>query len=405
MSASTCPASVPALRPPTPRRRRWARWADLVAGVITELGLEQPTVVAASMGGYLTFELLRRHLDLLGPLVLVATRAKSDDVDTWEKRTGQQEALAGGEDLATLAKGMVEGLLSQASLERPELVEYVLALMQHNLPEGWIAALEAMKNRPDAMSALRGMPRPTLVVAGELDRVTPLAESTLISRLVDDGELVLIKDSSHLPEPREPDGVQRGAADVPRPGRRRCGRDEAAEAERRRTTPSRRGEPSPRLRQRRAAAVAAEQRGGARVVVAVGTRRRSPPAIVVGQRLAQLDAPLVEAVDAPQEALRRHLVLVERDELARARRGELRGEDRRGRACCPGTCGGAPAAGSTPDAATSSAVRPNASASAWASRLAVSRSWWSVPASRSSVGRAKPMRSHGTSVVPWWSSW
>ena len=190
--------------PVDPKSASMDKWAGLVAGVITELGLEQPTVVAASMGGYLTFSLIRQHLDLLGPLVLVATRPKSDDVDTWEKRTAQQEALAGGEDLATLAKGMVEGLLSQASLDRPELVDYVLALMQHNLPEGWIAALEAMKNRPDAMSALRGMPRPTLVVAGELDRVTPLSESTLISRLVADGELVIIADSSHLPSLENP---------------------------------------------------------------------------------------------------------------------------------------------------------------------------------------------------------
>src|SRR5690606_36457468 len=185
--------------PTDPKATTMDHCADLVAGVLEELGLEQPPIVASSSGGYLVLALVWRHLDVLGPLVLVATRPKSDDVDTWEKRTSQQQALEGGEDLATLAKGMVDNLLSQASLERPELVDYVLALMQHNLPEGWIAALEAMKNRPDAMGALRGMPRKTLVVAGELDRITPLAESTLITRLVADGELVVIKDSSHLP--------------------------------------------------------------------------------------------------------------------------------------------------------------------------------------------------------------
>jgi pimeloyl-ACP methyl ester carboxylesterase len=190
--------------PANPKAASMDAWADLVVGVFDELGLDQPTVVAASMGGYLAFAMVRRHLDKVGPLVLVATRPKSDDVDTWEKRTGQQQALEGGEDLATLAKGMVENLLSQGSLERPELVEYVLALMQHNLPEGWIAALEAMKNRPDAMGALRGMPRKTLVVAGELDRITPLAESTLITRLVADGRLTVVKDSSHLPNLENP---------------------------------------------------------------------------------------------------------------------------------------------------------------------------------------------------------
>lgn len=190
--------------PAEPKAARMDDWADLVAGVMSELGLERPVVVAASMGGYLTFELLRRHPDLLGPLVLVATRPKSDDVDTWERRTDQQKALTEGEDLTTLAKGMVDGLLSQSSLDRPELVEYVQALMTHSLPEGWIAALEVMKNRPDAMSALRGLEQPTLVVAGELDRVTPLAESNLISSLVANGRLVTIKDSSHLPSIENP---------------------------------------------------------------------------------------------------------------------------------------------------------------------------------------------------------
>ena len=42
-------------------------WADLVAGVFDELGLDQPVVVAASMGGYLTFELIRpKEVHLVG---------------------------------------------------------------------------------------------------------------------------------------------------------------------------------------------------------------------------------------------------------------------------------------------------------------------------------------------------
>lgn len=220
--------------PADPRATTMEAWADLVAGVIAELGLEQPPVVAASMGGYLVFAMLRTHLDVLGPLVLVATRPKSDDVDTWEKRTKQQDALEGGEDLATLAKGMVDGLLSQGSLDRPELVEYVLALMQHSLPEGWIAALEAMKRRPDAMGALKGVPRRTLVVAGELDRVTPLAESTLITRLVADGSLAVVSGSSHLPNLENPldfNEVLRGflAAPVAEPAADAGGEADAAE--------------------------------------------------------------------------------------------------------------------------------------------------------------------------------
>lgn len=49
-----------------------------------------------------------------------------------------------------------------------------------------------------------------------------------------------------------------------------------------------------------------------------------------------------------------------------------------------------------------SAVLPNASASVWAKRFAISLSWWSP------IGLCvlqKPMKSHGMRCVPWWMSW
>ncbi len=47
----------------------------------------------------------------------------------------------------------------------------------------------------------------------------------------------------------------------------------------------------------------------------------------LGQHLAQLDAPLVERVDVPDDALGEDAVLVERDELAERFRREPLGED------------------------------------------------------------------------------
>ena len=37
------------------------RWADLVVGVLDQLGVEKATVVGESMGGYLAIALLRHH--------------------------------------------------------------------------------------------------------------------------------------------------------------------------------------------------------------------------------------------------------------------------------------------------------------------------------------------------------
>ena len=65
---------------------------------------------------------------------------------------------------------------------------------------------------------------------------------------------------------------------------------------------------------------------GERVVVA-GHRRRD----LLGQLLAELHAPLVEAVDAPDDALGERDVLVERDQLAEHGRAQLGRHDRRRR--------------------------------------------------------------------------
>ena len=54
--------------------------------------------------------------------------------------------------MASLAKETVEGLLSSGSMSRPELVDYVHALADGADPEGWIAALEAMKTGPTRCS-------------------------------------------------------------------------------------------------------------------------------------------------------------------------------------------------------------------------------------------------------------
>src|ERR671919_529012 len=104
---------------------------------------------------------------------------------------------------AGLAKGMVEGLLSGDSMGRTELVEYVHALAEGGAPAGWIAALEAMKGRPDSMLLLRQADVRSLVVVGELDRVTPIAEAMSLRSLLK-GDLVVVPNVGHLPNLEDP---------------------------------------------------------------------------------------------------------------------------------------------------------------------------------------------------------
>jgi len=178
-------------------------WADLVVGVLDQLGIGEATFVGASMGGYLAMAILRHHRARVRRLVLADTKARSDDPSVAQRRRAQQDQIRGGAEVGSLSKEMVEGLLSSGSMARPELVDYVHALADGADPEGWIAALEAMRNRPDSMLLLRQAEVPALVIVGELDRVTPIAEAMSVRSLLK-GELVIVPNVGHLPNVEDP---------------------------------------------------------------------------------------------------------------------------------------------------------------------------------------------------------
>lgn len=189
--------------PDAPDEASMQGWADLVTEALDQLGVVSATVVGASMGGYLAMALLRHHPDRVGGLVLVGSRARSDDPSVAQRRTAQQDQLREGAEVGSLAKETVEGLLSSGSMNRTELVDYVHALADGADAEGWIAALEAMKDRPDSMLLLRQSDVRALVVVGELDRVTPIAEAMSLRSLLK-GELVIIPNVGHLPNVEDP---------------------------------------------------------------------------------------------------------------------------------------------------------------------------------------------------------
>ena len=103
--------------------------------------------------------------------------------------------------------------------------------------------------------------------------------------------------------------------------------------------------------------------------LALSSSRNDP----LRENLAEFDAPLIEAVDLPDGALREDAVLVQRHQLAESgRRQAVQQECVRGRLPSNKRCGTSQSG--VPSAFTSSGVLPNASASVWAKTLASSMS-------------------------------
>ncbi len=127
-------------------------------------------------------------------LVLANTRPDPDSEEARETRNEMALRVA-QEGVEVLAEIQMERLLSPTTRENDEeLVERVRAMILENSPDGTVAALGAMRERPDSTPLLAEIGVPTLVVGGEEDSIS---SPEMMARMADE-----IPDSRHVSLPR-----------------------------------------------------------------------------------------------------------------------------------------------------------------------------------------------------------
>lgn len=172
-----------------------ARLADDVLALLAHLSVTRTIVVGLSMGGYLAFELVRRAPRLVRALVLADTRAGADDdAGRAGREAFAESALARGLDW--VADAMIPKLLREPP--DPALAVRVRELIAAGTPAGVAAAQHGMARRPDSTATLAAIACPTLVLVGELDRVTPPAEAEKMAAAIAGARLIKIADAAHL---------------------------------------------------------------------------------------------------------------------------------------------------------------------------------------------------------------
>jgi pimeloyl-ACP methyl ester carboxylesterase len=173
-------------------------YADDVTDVLRELGIQAPVIGGLSMGGYITFAVLRRHPSLARAVVLADTRASAD---TLEGRANRRSMLAivEREGPSGVARDMMPKLLGRTSRDtRPDVEPLVRRLIKQQSPHAIRAAILRMMDRPDSFATLQTVTVPTLVVAGEEDTLTPVDDSRKMHAALANAELVIIPAAGHL---------------------------------------------------------------------------------------------------------------------------------------------------------------------------------------------------------------
>jgi len=170
--------------------------ADLVR--LTEAsGVGKAVYAGVSIGGYILFDLWRRHRDRVSGLILCDTRAGADGD---EARANRFKAAADVEKQGPVqfVDSMIPKLLGDTTrTTRPDLVDRARKMMLEASAAGIAAMQRGMASRPDSTADLKTINVPTLVIVGAEDTLTPLSEAESMQRQIPGSRLQVIPRAGH----------------------------------------------------------------------------------------------------------------------------------------------------------------------------------------------------------------
>ena len=174
--------------------------ADTVAGLLDALAIERATVLGAFMGGMVAQELALRRPERVERLVLVGTYARPD-----AKRrmllAHWRELARIGVPLEVLVRDRLLWTAQDETIEQTDLIEQMIAFFSR---DGAPLSSELFARQCDACIAhdtldrLHEIRRPTLVVCGRNDALTPPKFHRQLADEIPDARLVTFAYGAHL---------------------------------------------------------------------------------------------------------------------------------------------------------------------------------------------------------------
>jgi len=175
---------------PTSRSYCLEDFVEDVARVFRELSIEKAVLIGLSMGGIVAQKFALKYPHLLKALVLVDTTSHGIGPDA--------TAVLANADKRGFKKA-VEDLsdISFSSSASPALLEWARREVIQT-PEFVARAADRSLHDADTRGSLSQIKVPTLVIAGEEDRVTPPQESEVLAKGISDSTLALIPGAGHF---------------------------------------------------------------------------------------------------------------------------------------------------------------------------------------------------------------
>ncbi len=180
-----------------------------VARILDHADVGRAVLAGVSIGGYVLFEFWRRYRGRVAALMLIDTRAQADSA---EGRAARLQAATDVLERGTepFVESMIPRLLGETTRRnRPDLVEAAKSMMLKMSPEDVSLVQKGMAERPDSVPTLKTINVPTLVVAGDEDTLSPVADAELMRQNIPGSQMKVIPRGGHYAVWEQHEGVGR----------------------------------------------------------------------------------------------------------------------------------------------------------------------------------------------------
>jgi 3-oxoadipate enol-lactonase len=171
--------------------------ADL-AGVMDDAEVGRAALAGISIGGYAIFEFWRRYRGRVAAVALCNTKAQADTPEGRAARLrSAEEVLEHGTE--PFFESMVPKLLGKTTRDtRPDLVAEALNMMRKMSAEDVALVQRGMADRPNSIPTLKTINVPTLIISGDEDVLTGMAEADLMRQGIAGSQLKMIPRAGHF---------------------------------------------------------------------------------------------------------------------------------------------------------------------------------------------------------------
>lgn len=181
--------------------------ASDIHALLLDLGVERTHFMGISMGGMIGQVMALSYPELLQSLVLCDTtsRVPPEASPVWEERI--RSALREGME-PHVEPTIERWFTAPFRRERPDVVEPVREMIRATPPKGYAGCCAAIREL-DVTDRLGGLDLPALILVGEDDPGTPVAESVAMHERIPRSRLAVLKSAAHLSNQEQPDAFNR----------------------------------------------------------------------------------------------------------------------------------------------------------------------------------------------------